>query len=137
VVVRTVPKPLDTVESYVTTVATIPNGATIILGGIEKITQNKSVTKIPILGDIPIIGLLFRGIDKIDAQTKLYVFVKAHIIKPADALTGYSDIERISFKKRRAYEEAETMFQGLQSIPGIKPDPMDPLRILEEDEPLK
>ena len=59
------------------------------------------------------------------------------IIEPADALTGYSDIERISLKKRRAYEEAERKFQGLQSIPGIKPAPMDPLNILEDDEPIK
>ncbi len=136
-VTKTVPKPLDTVESNVTTVATIPDGATIILGGIEKITQSKSIKKVPILGDIPIIGLLFRGIDEADVQTKLYVFVKAHIIEPADALTGYSDIERISQKKRRAYEEAERRFQGLQSIPGIKPSPMDPLQVLEEDEPIK
>ncbi len=136
-ITRKVPKPLDTVESNISTVATIPDGATIILGGIEKITQNKEVSKVPILGDIPLIGLLFRGIDKSDTQTKLYVFVKAHIIEPADALTGYSDIERISNKKRRAYEAAEARFQGLQSIPGIDPEPMDPLQVLEEDEPIK
>jgi general secretion pathway protein D len=133
---KTIPKPLDTVESNVLTVATIPDGATIILGGIEKISQNKGVSKVPFLGDIPLVGMLFRGVSDSDIQTRLYVFVKAHIIEPSDALTGYSDIERISQKKRRSYEEAEARFQGLQFIPGVDPDPMDPLRILEDDEPL-
>ncbi|KKK82555.1 hypothetical protein LCGC14_2802230, partial [marine sediment metagenome] len=41
------PKPLDTIKSEVITDATIPNGATIILGGIEQINQNKSVNKVP------------------------------------------------------------------------------------------
>ncbi|MBN1457191.1 MAG: hypothetical protein JW912_05005 [Sedimentisphaerales bacterium] len=133
---KVVPKPLDTVESNVTTVATIPDGATIILGGIEKISQNKAVSKVPFFGDIPIVGLLFRGISDSDIQTRLYVFVKAHIIEPSDALTGYSDIEKISQEKRRHYEEAEARFQSLQSIPGVDPDPMDPLRILEDDDPI-
>lgn len=132
-----IPKPLDTIESEVITDATIPNGATIILGGIETINQNKSVSKVPILGDIPLIGLLFRGIGESDKQSRLYVFVKAHIIKPSDALTGYSDIEKISRKKRRAYEEAEARFQGLESIPGIKPNPIPPETILEDDEYLQ
>ena len=134
---RTIPKPLDTIKSDITTDATIPNGATIIIGGIEKIAQNKNVSKIPILGDIPLIGVLFRGIGEADIQSRLYVFVKAHIIKPSDALTGYSDIERISRKKRQAYEEFEAKFQGLESIPGIKPNPIPPETILEDDEYLQ
>ena len=134
---RTVPKPLNTVSSKVGTTAILPNGATIILGGIETITQTKSVTKIPILGDIPIIGALFRGIDESDKQTKLYVFVKANIIRPGDELTGTSDIERISRKKRDAFEAEEVKFQKLRAVPGIEPNPMDPQRILEDDEYLE
>ena len=36
-----------------------------------------------------------------------------------------------------SYEEAEARFQSLQSVPGIEPDPMDPLRVLEDDEPIE
>lgn len=134
---RTVPKPLNTVSSKVGTTAILPNGATIILGGIETVTQTKGVTKIPILGDIPIFGGLFRGIDESDKQSKLYVFVKANIIRPGDELTGKSDIERISRKKRDTFESDEKKFQGLEGLPGIRPNPMDPEKILEDDEYLK
>ena len=83
------------------------------------------------------LGTLFRGIDETDKQSKLYVFVKAHIIKPGDELTGSSDIELISAKKRQAFEREEAKFQGLDSVPGIKPSPMDPEKILEDDEYIK
>jgi len=128
------PKPLDTTSSNVKTWSIVPSGATIILGGIETVTQNKTNTKIPILGDIPLVGLLFRGINQTDNQSKLYIFVKANIVKPGDELTGMSDIERISQKKRRAFEEDESRFQGLDALPGFKPNPMYPGKVLEDDE---
>ncbi len=131
---KTVPKPLDTVSSNVSTYAVVPDGATIILGGIETMTQTKIVTKIPLLGDIPLIGTLFRGIDESDEQSKLYVFVKANIIQPGDELSGKSDIEVISQKKRRAFEEEERLFQNLQTMPGVEPEVLDPLTILEDDD---
>ncbi len=132
---KTVPKPLDTVSSNVSTWAILPDGATIILGGIETITQTKAMTKIPLLGDIPIIGALFRGVDESDEQSRLYVFVKAHIIRPGDELTGTSDIEMISRKKRDKFEEDETNFQKLEGIlPGVRPKPLQPEKILEDDE---
>lgn len=134
---RSVPKPFDETSSNVKTWAILPDGATIILGGIETISQNKTVNKIPILGDIPFVGFLFRGVNEKDVQTKLYVFVKAHIISPGDELTGKSDIELISQKKRNAFEEDEKKFQSLQAMPGIKPNPMKPERVLEDDEYLK
>jgi general secretion pathway protein D len=130
----TYPKPLDTNSSNVNTWSIVPSGATIILGGIETLDQSKTNQKVPILGDIPLIGLLFRGINQTDSQDKLYIFVKANIIKAGDELTGMSDIERISLKKRQKFEQDESHFQGLDSIPGIKPTPIHPKKILEDDE---
>lgn len=134
---KTVPKPLNTVSSNVGTMAVLPDGATIILGGIETMTQTKGTTKIPLLGDIPLVGILFRGVDETDKQSRLYVFVKANIVRPGDELTGDSDIERISQKKRDAFERDESRFQGLDSIPGIKPGKIQPEKILEDDEYMK
>ena len=61
-------------------------------------------------------------------------FVKANIVRPGDELTGDSDIERISRKKRDAFERGREDFQGLDSIPGIKPGKIEPEKILEDDE---
>jgi len=130
---RTIPTPPDTITSDVTTVVTVPDNSTIILGGLETIKQNKSGTKVPLLGDIPVIGGLFKNTNNIDEQSRLYVFVKAHILRPGERLTGQSDIEVVSRKNRAAFEEMEDKFQKLEDWPGFEPEPMDPVKILEED----
>jgi type II secretory pathway component GspD/PulD (secretin) len=127
------PKPPDLITSKVETVITVPDGKTIILGGLEQIDQSKDGTKIPILGDIPIIGGLFRNISKTSDQTRLYVFVKAHILRPGEQLTGESDIIEASLENRATFEKYEKEMQEYEDWPGVKPEPMDPLKILEED----
>jgi len=128
------PRPPDILSTDVTSVATVPDGTTIVLGGLESVTQNKSQTKVPILGDIPLIGALFRSVNDKDQQTKLYVFVKAHIIRPGDQAGGLNDIRKVSKRYRDEFEDMEKKFQGLDDVPGIKPKPMDPLKVLEMDE---
>ena len=129
----TYPRPPDLLSTDVTTIATVPDGTTIILGGLESVDQNKTQDKVPILGDLPLIGALFRGVDNSDSQSRLYVFVKANIIRPGDQVGGIEDVKRVSEKYRKKFEELEEKFQGLQDIPAIDPKPMDPLKVLEED----
>lgn len=128
------PRPPDLISTNVTSVATVPDGTTIVLGGLESVKQNKVQTKVPILGDIPLIGALFRDVNNSDEQSKLYVFVKANIIRPGDQRGGLNDIRRVSRKYREEFEDMERKFQGLDDVPGIKPKPMDPLKVLEMDE---
>ena len=127
-------KPPDTANNNISTTVTVPNNATIILGGMERLNQSKGGTKIPILGDIPLVGGLFRSTSNSDIQKKLYIFVKAHILRPGTGKKGRSDIKRISDRKREEFEKMELEMQGYQDWPGIKPKPMDPIHILESDE---
>ncbi|MFA5422407.1 MAG: secretin N-terminal domain-containing protein [Phycisphaerae bacterium] len=130
---QTYPSPPDRLSTDVTTVGTVPNGTTIILGGLETIDQSKGQSKVPILGDIPLVGGLFRGVTDSGDQSRLYVFVKANIIRPSDQIAGLEDIRRVSLKSRQAFEEMENKFQNMQDWPGIDPEPMDPVKILEDD----
>lgn len=132
--VKTEKKPPDVVTSDVTTVVTVPDGTTIILGGLERLSQSKGGSKVPILGDIPFLGGLFRSTANTDSQNRLYVFVKAHILRPGtEQLTGESDVEMVSRKNRNTFEKYEQEMQEYEDWPGIKPKPMDPVQILEED----
>ena len=80
--------------------------------------QSKGGTKIPLLGDIPIVGSLFRSISNSDIQRNLYVFVKAEIIRPPDEDNAAQvDLERISKENREAFEKYENEFQGYKSFP--------------------
>jgi type II secretory pathway component GspD/PulD (secretin) len=127
------PTPPDRITSDVTTIITVPDKSTIILGGLERLTQSKGGSKVPLLGDVPIVGGLFRSVANSDDQSRLYVFVKAHIIRPEEKLTGRSDIEVVSAKNRATFEKYEKQMQEYEDWPGIKPQPMDPLKVLEGD----
>jgi general secretion pathway protein D len=125
-------KPPDTTASELTTTAFVPDGSTIILGGLEKLNQNKGGAKVPILGDIPIAGGLFRSINNKDMQNMLYIFVKAEIIRPSNGVAqGMEELDAISQKSRAAFEKHEREFQDHQDWPGIAPKPVDPPRVLE------
>jgi len=125
-------KPPDTTASELTTTVFVPDGSTIILGGLLKLNQNKGGVKVPLLGDIPLVGGLFRSINNRDTQNKLYVFVKAEIIRPEGVFTqGMAELDAISETNRAAFEQHEKEFQDYQDWPGLKPRPVDPQRVLE------
>ncbi len=124
-------RPPDTTESNVQTVVTVPDKSTIILGGLTKLNQGKSASKVPLLGDLPLIGGLFRGISNEDKQNHVYVFVKAEIIRPADVLAGTSDLVDISERQRIAFERHEGAFQNYESWPGLKEKVITPERVLD------
>ena len=60
----------------------LKNGETIVIGGIYQQSQGESVTKTPILGDIPILGNLFKKKTKRDNRTELLIFLTPRLIKP-------------------------------------------------------
>jgi len=65
----------------ITTQVLVENGGTVVIGGIFGRTQNRLVNKVPILGDIPILGFLFRNTLKQDDKTELMVFITPRILK--------------------------------------------------------
>jgi general secretion pathway protein D len=125
--------------SNVATVVTVPNDRTIILGGMMTLNQTKGVSKIPLLGDIPIVGVLFRsttsGTTPGTTDSKLYIFVKANILRPQEMLGKLKlpELEGISDRSKKAFEKSEDKFQSYESLPGIKPKPQYPAKVLEEE----
>jgi len=124
--------PPDYDRSNIDTTVTVPDGSTIILGGLIKLNQTKAGSKVPIIGDLPLVGSLFRSVSNNDEAKKLYVFVKATILRPDETL-GLGQLKQISDKNRAEFEEEEKLFQKLKSFPGLKPKPMDPLKVLEAE----
>ena len=62
----------------------VKDGVSIIMGGLMKNQNNKSVSKLPILGDIPLLGLLFRRTEDSVTKTELVIFLTPHIISGAE-----------------------------------------------------
>jgi type IV pilus assembly protein PilQ len=63
----------------------VENGGTVVIGGIYVQEERNTVTKVPLLGDVPILGHLFKKNDKTDNRRELLVFVTPKIV--ADSLT--------------------------------------------------
>lgn len=67
----------------VNTQVLVENGGTVVIGGVYIQTQSDGVNKVPLLGDIPVLGYLFRSTAKLDNKSELLVFITPKIIKDA------------------------------------------------------
>jgi len=71
----------------VETTALVKDGQTVVLGGMRKKDVSKEINKIPLLGDIPVLGRLFRFEGEDTAITELIVFITPRIILQPPALS--------------------------------------------------
>ncbi len=63
------------------TTVSVADGATIVLGGIMRSQVRSTTKKIPLLGDIPILGNLFKSTEKTEQKTELLVFLTPRIVR--------------------------------------------------------
>ena len=83
----------------------IPDGDTLVMGGLMSNTETDQYTKVPILGDIPVLGLLFRKDSKSKSKSNLIIFITPSIIRPHDFQYVPSNYMRNSLK---GYEQPKT-----------------------------
>ncbi|MGZ5231930.1 MAG: type IV pilus secretin PilQ, partial [Burkholderiales bacterium] len=65
----------------VTTEVLVENGGTVVIGGIYTQDERNTVTKVPVLGDLPYLGFLFKNTNKQDNRNELLIFVTPRIMK--------------------------------------------------------
>lgn len=71
--------------NQVKTQVLVENGGTVVIGGVYTQVDTVGVDKVPLLGDIPVLGYLFRSSSKIDNKNELLIFISPKIMK--DTLT--------------------------------------------------
>ncbi len=71
---------------HVKTKVMVENGGTVVLGGIYQQTERSNESKVPLLGDIPFVGYLFKTQGRESAKTELLVFITPKIV--ADRMTA-------------------------------------------------
>jgi type IV pilus assembly protein PilQ len=79
----TVPS-IDTRE--IITQVLVNDGQTVVLGGILDTTKSKSANKVPFLGDIPVLGNLFKSTTNINNKTELLIFITPKILREGSNL---------------------------------------------------
>lgn len=84
----TVASDIITNERSVSATVLAKDGEIIVLGGLIKDEVQETLRKVPLLGDIPILGRLFRSTGTSVNKTNLYVFIKPTIIRDSVTLSG-------------------------------------------------
>lgn len=82
--------------------ATVPDGSTIIVGGIQTSNETESIDKIPLLGDIPLVGLAFRNTIIRKQYITTYLFITTSIMRSED----FGDLEAVSKTARTQAQES-------------------------------
>lgn len=100
-------------ENTVTGIATIPSDASIVVGGIEVDNTLNTVVRVPLLGDIPLVGHLFRDTNKGRTKSLLYVFITPRILTDPN------------------FQDLRLLTRGPQAKAGLDPltPPLSPSRI--------
>jgi type IV pilus assembly protein PilQ len=70
----------------ITTQVLVNDGQTVVLGGILESEKRDTETKVPFLGDIPVLGHLFKTTSKTSNKDELLVFVTPKILREGSAV---------------------------------------------------
>ena len=114
----------------------VDDGQILVLGGLieDKYTENKS--KVPLLGDIPYVGALFRSESRTKTRTNLMVFLRPVVMRDADSANRIS-LERydlIRAQQKDAQPQPSSVLQINESpvlppAPGVEKKPDTPLAV--------
>ena len=105
------------------TVVIVPDGQTVVIGGLMQSKKLDSESKVPILGDIPLLGLLFKHKVTSKGKTELMIFMTPHIVKfPADlaALTAHEQGKNQITPKAFTEEDLNRYLDNLPAVDDSK-----------------
>ena len=92
-----VTSPTFLINSAETTVA-VHNGQTVVIGGLIREVTDKTKTKVPFFGDIPLLGMLFRYTEEQVNRRELMIFLTPYVAYTVGELEELSEIEKAKLK---------------------------------------
>jgi general secretion pathway protein D len=99
------------------TVVVTPDGQPVIIGGLMQNNKTSTESKIPLLGDIPLLGHLFKRSIKNNNKTELLIFLTPHIVQAPSELFALSERERANtVLPKRAFSDKD-MEQFIDGLP--------------------
>jgi len=79
-------------QNSIDSVATIPDGYTIAVGGIELTTEGYAESGVPLLKDVPVLGEAFKNRSRSSSRSRFYVFIRPTILRDRD----FEDLKYLS-----------------------------------------
>jgi general secretion pathway protein D len=79
-------------QNSVNSVATLPDGHAVVVGGLEVMTETDDESRVPILGEMPLIGNLFKSRSTTSDRTRFFVLIRANVMRDS----GFEDLKYVS-----------------------------------------
>jgi len=114
---------LTTNKSSIETTVVIDNGATLVLGGLLKDEYSNGDSKVPLLGDIPILGNLFKSRSRSRNKTNLMVFLRPVVMRDQDTANAVT-LDRYEFMRQKQLNtqpEGSSVMNNVNGAPQIEP----------------
>ncbi|MGL6624393.1 GspD family T2SS secretin variant ExeD [Aeromonas jandaei] len=105
----------------------VKSGETVVLGGLMDEKTSENVSKVPLLGDIPVLGYLFRSTSNSTSKRNLMVFIRPTILRDADVYSGISSNKYSLFRAEQldaAAQEGYLTSPKRQVLPAYGQDVM-------------
>lgn len=108
----------------------LASGQSFAIGGLLDNNQSQSVNKFPFLGDVPVLGTLFRSSRFQNKQTELVIIITPYVVKPAqeealalptDGFSAPNDIDQIVFNRTTASRPDAPVVSGTPRAVRIEP----------------
>jgi general secretion pathway protein D len=107
------------------TVALVDDGAIIALGGLVQDSYASGVEKVPLFGDLPVVGNLFKYDTRQRSKTNLFVFLRPKILRDADSYRELvNDRYDYVIGKQRTLDHGERLMRDEEPPPQLPPMPL-------------
>src|SRR5205823_3872718 len=109
----------------------IKDGNTVVIGGLMQDQKSETIDKIPILGDIPLLGELFKHTKNTKTKTELLIFLTPRVASQPDKLPAMSvdDVQHTHLVQNAVYEGAfQEHVRAMQAgpVPATQPSARPP-----------
>ena len=92
-----------------TTVVTVPDKGVVVIGGLSGFSSDKGEKKVPVLGDIPLIGNLFKSQNRNKTKSNIYIFLSPNI------MTNFREAEDYAREKGVLFDTDKKFYSELKN----------------------
>ena len=96
----------------------LSDGESTLLGGLISRNRTTGKTKVPLLGDIPVLGAAFQSRNATSTRTELLMLITPYVVEDASQARAITDAIRTTFAPRPAWNGGLLLEDGLEPLPG-------------------
>ncbi|CAH0351422.1 type II secretion system secretin GspD [Aquabacterium sp. CECT 9606] len=111
-----------TAKSSIETTVVVDDGQVLVLGGLIKDEYSDNASKVPLLGDIPYLGNLFKSQERTRKKTNLMVFLRPIVMRTQEAANAFT-LDRYDYMRNKQIESTppQSSLMRINEVPVLDP----------------